>query len=389
MQFGRFKVQLIPFREQPEKTFEAWVSLEERSLEGNAYLSSNFVRPALRWLSGPRKDNDALILLVTKIGVGHSDLVGVGVFLKSTFASKFPFSNLQAYRSVHSYISGFMIDREEAQEVVEAIFNFLCRTDVPWNGVFFDHILVEGAQAELIASVAQEVGAIWYESERYKRAVLNPSENGYGYLEKHLATRKIKEMKRLRRRLSDLGEVGWRVLHGEEIDKTCIQRFLELENKGWKGKNGKSLKSRPSHDDFFEEMIARFNYTQKVFFTELLVDGKVIASTANLISGNAGFAFKIGWDAEYARFAPGLQNELEFIINSPEFCRRLTYIDSGAEEGSFIEQLWCDRRTIVSGIYSTTPIGNKLLSGVQVMRGLKRTCTSFVRSMQERGPLKN
>jgi len=70
--------------------------------------------------------------------------------------------------------------------------------------------------------------------------------------------------------------------------------------------------------------------------------------------------------------APGLLNEVEFIQNAPTLCGGLSYIDSGALEGSFIDNLWTGRRMLVSGIFGTTPLGKKVLWGIDRIRRIKR-----------------
>jgi hypothetical protein len=65
---------------------------------------------------------------------------------------------------------------------------------------------------------------------------------------------------------------------------------------------------------------------------------------------------------------------VEFIRHAPELCAGLSLIDSGAAEGSFIEQLWSGRRVLSSGAFGTKFIGSSVLSGVDRLRSLKRRC---------------
>ena len=139
---------------------------------------------------------------------------------------------------------------------------------------------------------------------------------------------------------------------------------------GWKAEEKTSLLRR-RQDQFFREMIDGFARHGRAFFTELTLGNKVIASTSNLISGNAGFAFKIGWDTGLARMSPGILNEAEFIRNVPDLFPDLEYIDSGAEEGSFIENLWSDRQTLVSGFYATKKLSGTILNGLNTLRGIR------------------
>jgi hypothetical protein len=176
----------------------------------------------------------------------------------------------------------------------------------------------------------------------------------------------------MKRLLEEKGNVRWRALFGTEVEDGNIEHFLEVEHMGWKGERGTSLRSRPSHEVFFREMVNGFREGERLFFTEMCLDGVVIASTSNLISGGAGFAFKIGYHPGYAKMSPGVLNEVEFIQHAPNLCKLLSYIDSGALEGSYIDQLWAGRRILVSGTFGTTPLGRKVLWGLERMRRIKR-----------------
>jgi len=166
--------------------------------------------------------------------------------------------------------------------------------------------------------------------------------------------------------------VRWRALRGPQITPACIERFIELEHRGWKGQQGTSLRSRPEDEQFFREMIGKFAARDRAVFTELSVNDTVVASTSNLISGKRGFAFKLGWHPDYQRMAPGLLNEVELIRNAPVVFKDLDFIDSGATEGSFLEELWSERRVLVSGAYAATPLARKVLQAIDAARRLKR-----------------
>ncbi len=384
----RFSVRLVPFKDLDPKTLASWECLEERALENNAYLSPRFVTPALRRLGSPKDLGRTVFVFVEKTAAESPELVGAGVFVRSQGTKKFPLPHLRAYGCLHSYLSGLLLDKEVAEAAARSFFKFFCGKEATWHGVAFVNCAAEGPQAELIAAVAKEFGLTWHESTRNYRAVFVPPESGDTYVRTQVAPRRIKELRRLKRRLEEQGDVRWRAFFGADVQDRSIDRFLEIEHLGWKGENRTSLRSTPSHEAFFREMIAGFRDAGKVLFTELSLGGIVIASTVNLVSGGAGFAFKVGWDPGYAKMAPGLLNELEFIRNTPAECGRLAYIDSGAEEGSFIEQLWSGRRTLNSGIFGTTAPGRMVLSGVDRLRRLKRWCRALGHSENERKGLK-
>jgi hypothetical protein len=367
-----FRVRQVGFDELDKETIKSWESLEDRALENNAFLSPRFVIPAMRHLGNPEELRQTMFVFVEKANGGAVDLVGAGVFAKISGNRSFPLQHLRAFRSLHSYLSGILVDRNEAEGTLRSFFRFFCNKNANWHGVEFEYRPADGLQAELITRVAEEFGSLWEEQERIHRAIFVPSEGGDAYLQAQFSTGRRKDLRRMRRRLEEQGDVRWMALFGNEVDDKSVERFLSIEHMGWKGENGTSLRSRASHEAFFREMVGGFREKEGLFFTEMYLDDAVIASTSNLISGGTGFAFKIGWNPNYAKMGPGVLNEVEFIQQAPCLCGSLSYIDSGALEGSFIDQLWVGRRVLASGIFGTTSLGRKVLWGLERVRGIKR-----------------
>lgn len=372
-----FRVRCVRFAELDAKTVAAWESLEQRALESNAYLSPRFVIPAMRHLSSSRAQKETMFAFVEKTSRGLVDLAGVGVFVPSLGTRRLPLPHLQAYRSPHSYVSGILVDRHEAEGAVRAFFRFFSANAASWHGVEFAERAREGPQAGLIAAVAEEFGATWHQHGITRRAIFVPSEGGEKYMQEHFTSLRAKKLRKMKRRLEARGDLRWRAVFGDEVDANSVEHFLEVEHMGWKQDQGTSLRSRPSHEAFFREMVDGFRKSGQFFFTELSLDAVVIASTSNLISGGAGFAFKIGWRPAYAKESPGVLNEVELIRHAPALCGDLAFIDSGAHEGSYIDHLWAGRRTLASGIFGTTALGRWVLSGVERVRGFKRWCGSL------------
>jgi hypothetical protein len=129
-------------------------------------------------------------------------------------------------------------------------------------------------------------------------------------------------------------------------------------------------------------MVRGFRKDKRLFITELSLDGLAIASSVNLISGGAGFAFKIGWHADFAKMSPGVLNEVEFIRHAPEIVGGLKYIDSGAVEGSFIDNLWVGRRVLTSGIFGTTSVGKRALNTGAGLRNMKKILSTGCKKIQ-------
>jgi CelD/BcsL family acetyltransferase involved in cellulose biosynthesis len=348
----QLRVRTIRVAELTPEVVRAWADLEGRSLHFNAFLSPHFILPAIRHLTS---DKNVLILLVES--PSPSQLLGLGVFEINRPSLIWPLPYLTAYRPPHSYLNGLLIDRENPREIITALYDHLSHPKFRYNYVDL-HLHPEcKITDETHSALAQTYPLQWQKTGTLQRAVLRPESAGEDYLQTRLKSR-YKDCMRLLRQLSKIAPVSWHYLTGEDVTHETVERFLELEHKGWKGAEGSSLASSSSHTAFFREMIEGFRHQHRVFFTELRLDGRAIASTCNLISGKAGFGFKIGWDPEYTRYSPGILNAFQLIFHAPTYCKNMEMIDSCSSPQSFINNLWLDQRSLVTSAYTSSYLGN-------------------------------
>ena len=363
------RIKVLEYNELTDQDIKRWCELEERSIEQNAYLSPYFMLPALKHF--PPHGKPIIVFIETGTG-NRGDLLGVGVFECSPRTIRVPVAHLKAYRCPHAYLTGLLIDKQHFGETTDAFFSFFHDSRENWCGVEFVNRRKESELAFQFDIAASQLGMCWFEYSSQKRPVLLSERSGDANMNTILPSKRRKILRQNLRRLNELGKVTWRVVAGQEVEAGCMETFLKLEHMGWKKEKNFSLLSDPNHAAFFREMMTGFAQAGRAFFTELSMNGKVIASTSNFISGGAGFAFKIGWDEGFSKLGPGNLNEVEFMKYFPERLPQIKYVDSGAGNGSFIEKLWPDRVSLVSGFYVSNPRMKPLLQGIDFVRKVKR-----------------
>lgn len=369
-----FGARILNLEDVNHEMIRLWAELEGRAIESNAYLSPYFILPALKHLT---PDTRPIIIIIENNEGGIRRLTGFGVFEFTYGTKKMPLPHLKAYKSTHSFLTGLLIDRDFVEPTITALFSFFCKSGSNWHGVEFVDRYGDSELTNQLDKVASRVGYPWFNYDMKNRAILIPKENGADFLPHS----RMKDLRRCMKKLSGAGDVQWRVIRSKQGDREPVDASLKLEHMGWKGENGTSLLSVPGHEVFFREMIDGFSLSGRTFFTELSLNGEVIASTSNLISGSAGFAFKVGFHPAFSKMSPGILNEVEFVNNAANLFPELEYIDSGAEEGSFIDDLWEGRRTLISGFYATSSIGKRVLSGTDRLRSIKRHLTDVSRTL--------
>lgn len=342
-----------------------WSALEARAIEPNAYMSPHFVLPALRFLD-PQANVE--IWFARRLDEDEAELIGVCAFVRRPWSARFPFPHLEAYQSVHSYLSGPLLDRMHAAQALEHMLDFALKARARL-AIVLPCVESEGPIAELLSAWARRHATQAQRRDSHSRSLLVPSQAGPGFLKTSLGS-KVNEMARNRRRLAGEGVCAWQALRPTEPAQ-AIENFLALEHRGWRAEAGSSLRSKPAHEAFFRDMTTRFAAEGRAWFTELSLNGQVIASTSNFISGSAGFAFKVGWNDDYRKFGIGILNELNLVESAPEVCSDLVYIDSGAASGSFIDSLWPERRQLSALVLPLGRVGQGLWRIAEAARATK------------------
>jgi CelD/BcsL family acetyltransferase involved in cellulose biosynthesis len=322
-----------------------WADLERTAAEPNAFLSPHFVLPALRYLDPAAQ---VMLLWVERQAVGRRRVVAVGVFRRSPGTRSFPWPHLVAYQSEHTYLGGVLVEAEVLRPAVEVIQSFLRRRSSPWKGLELPKLHAGGLLAQAFRDLAEQQHLPVQLLGQQDRSMLKLEHCGEALLNKALG-KKLNEINRCKRRLEEMGTLTWECLWKDGVPAQSVDAFLALEHRGWKGESGTSMQSTQAGQDFFREMVRRFEGDgRRALFTELRLNGTAVASTCNFVSGRMGFAFKVGWDPDLRKLGPGMLNEVEFIrrIGAHPDVQELTDFDSGAAADSFINRLWLDQRPL-------------------------------------------
>ena len=363
---SKYNLRILSPGEMDASHIAAWSALEARAIEENAFLSPYFVLPAIRYLE---EDKNPLILFVEKMAAGTPNLVGVAVFNAHKPSRKFPLPYLSLFSSIHSYLSGFLVDREHAPEVTEQIYRFIMDPKRGWHGLRVKNLAADGDFASVRQTVESTLGIKWQLSRSWQRPIYCPKEitDSDFYASKNV----MKDIRRRQRGLSKLGEVEWCVYYGGSLQASHLEELLYLEHTGWKKEEGTSLLSNPNHATFFREMSMGFHQEERIFITELHLDRVVLSTISNLVSGDTSFNFKLGWDTSYARYSPSIINLINYAANHASLPSNLKFLDSSVAPGSFMEDIWMRRRDLADGVYALTGAGKLVLSAVQTLRQVK------------------
>jgi CelD/BcsL family acetyltransferase involved in cellulose biosynthesis len=157
---------------------------------------------------------------------------------------------------------------------------------------------------------------------------------------KSLDRKRVKEVRRLRRRLEEVGRVTFEVEDGGARLDELLDECFALEAAGWKGRTGTAIASRRPARDFYAS-IARWGAERGwLRLTFVRVDGRAAAFDLHLEQHGSLYALKGGYDEALRSFGPGMLATWEVLAYA--FARGLrTYELLGSAER--YKLAWTDR----------------------------------------------
>lgn len=352
---------------------ELWHRLSRDAADPNVYYEPWMMLPALRhWYSG----RDVLALFIfgenPECTTGPPILYGMVPFERRSDYRGIPARVLRLLRPPYTRLCTPLIHKQFVRETVRALLDWLALSPESGSLAEFRFIAGEGRVAQELHQQTTDRKWIVFQSESTIRALLKPRKNAELYLDDALRRRRRKEYLRLWNRLSEAGRTEFRVMRQAEDARPWVSAFLDLEAKGWKGREGTALASTEKDRHYFEEAALMAHARGQLMMLGLYHQDRPIALKMNFLSGRGSFAIKIAFDETFSRFSPGVLLEMENVRRlhaRPE----IDWMDSTADSEHFmINRLWIDRRTMETFLVSPERFwGNLVATAYPALRGIK------------------
>ena len=315
-----------------------WRDLVGRTLEPNVFLEPEFASAALAADLGGAEIGAVTVRADTR-------LVGLLPGRVEGFACARLMPAFVAWTHPFAPLSTPLVDRESAADVVAAMLDYL-----PWlpgspRAALFPLIAEEGAVARLIAG-----GRRIRPFAVHQRAALMPGKHA-GLA---ASSGKLKELRRQRRRLAELGEIALETATTAREVEDAVARYLQVEAAGWKGRTGSAAMSDQHATQFLTDAVTGLANEGKARVDLLKLDGRAIAAAITLLAGDYAWFWKTAYDETFARFSPGVQLALE-LTEALSGDARIALVDSCAvADHPMIDHLWSGRRKIADWL---VPLG--------------------------------
>lgn len=345
----------------------AWSHLAARAIEPNAFYDPAWARAVCAHARGRMP---AKALLVWD-GPEHKNLIGMLPVVSAWHALKLPLPVLVAWQA-YAPLTTPLLDRDAAEAAAAGLLDAARLAGA--GAILFPNLAYDGPAATAIAAALARRNIRPHLHETHLRARLHARGDAAALLRDALGLKKLKELRRQRNRLADLGPVEFRMARAPEEVAPALETFLTLESKGWKASRGTALVQHDGDHRFIREAAMALAAQGHFEIATLSHGGVPVACGILLRHQRRGYFFKIAIDEAEARTSPGVQLTLDL---TRQYCEdtQIDDVDSTADaDHPMINHVWRGRQPLCHLFAPTQPnsLVTDILSGVIASRGIAR-----------------
>jgi CelD/BcsL family acetyltransferase involved in cellulose biosynthesis len=320
---------------------EAWRALADRAIEPNGYYLPGW---ALAIDASARGRTDVAALGAWSDATPNAAcLIGLMPVIPLWRAHKIP---LPALVSADPYgtLCTPLLDRELPDQAVSRLLRQARAAGA--HALILRDVALDGAVMKTFTRILEQGGMRPRLLQSHARACLDATRGADELLRDALGAKKLKELRRQRRRLAEHGEVSFEVARTPDDAARALEIFLALEASGWKAQRGTALTQDDGNAVFIRRAVTALAENRQCEIVTLRAGATPVAAAIVLRHLDRAFYFKLGVDARFAKFSPGVQLTLDLTRH---FCAdpAITVVDSmAAPDHPMINPIWRGRLSI-------------------------------------------
>lgn len=323
-----------------------------RSVEPNIFFNPRFLAPAMPRLEDKEirlaviRDSDeerSRLRLLVPLSVEKAPMP-LGVPIMRTWSS--PFGPLGTP----------LVDSDDPVGVIEDFFTLIGRKHLQLPRVLvMPETRLDGPFASILRSFASSRDLTLVTTNTAERPFLESTLDPDTYLRQAVRSHHLREFRRQRRRLAELGKLEYRVARSADEIRLGVEAFLTLEATGWKGRERTAMAIDRFRAAFAREAVHRLAERDLCRVHSLVLDGAVIACLIVFIENGVAYTWKTAYDEAYAAYSPGTLLMLDVTrthLDDPN----IDATDSCAvPDHPIMSRLWMERRPVGTLVVGLAP----------------------------------
>lgn len=351
-------IQVLRDRESLAAIVSQWEELAAHAIEHNPFYEPWILLPALR----AQGEGGEFISIWDE-----GRLIGLFPFERRRRFKGLPVATLSSWRHSAYLLCTPLVRADAALECLRALLRWIA-TQGDASVLELRYLPADGPFRRALDAVASTVVT----TQQFSRALLIKGASAETYMERAMSAQLRKQLRRKERRLMERGMTTINIGPGGDASAE-IERFLELEASGWKGREGGALAASEENLGFGRAVLQEASRRGRLHMVGIDCDGRPVARRCSLIAGDGSYAFKTAYDESFAAYSPGVIAE---VLSLRGFHRLdgVEWMDSYTEpDNTVVNRMWQDRRAIESVAVGVGARGAFWLSSYCVLKGKART----------------
>lgn len=356
---------------------DAWRDLALRSLEPNPFLEPEFAISAI--LHSPAAQRPDVVFVWQGAGFNPRGRLIAALALEGQGSRLLPGAG-RSWRHRHGALGTPLIDSFAGARAVDALLGWLHDRRPRQSALILDSIVRDGPVFDLLTARCDANGLAWTQIGEHDRAALIPGQTAAEIFARARSTKHRRDLERLRRRLSERGEVSFGSAQTPAEIRDAVEWFMALEYRGWKGQRGTAFLSDGGDSAFLRTTTRLLAGTGRCRIYWLALNGAPIAMGVMLTSGDRAYFWKTAYDESYGQYSPGVQLSRE-IIDRHLADETILLTDSCAISGHpMIDRVWPDRQRMTELVIGLDPARSASLPFFVRRERFRRSVRAIVKS---------
>lgn len=344
-----------------------WEDLAACGIERNVFLEPWVAQAALSLIAPDEADIVAFY--------DTDRLIGLAIVVRAARYAHLPLTHYCSHLHVHQFLATPLVRQEGERCFAAMLTGWLDRAPDSVTFCRFTHMSADAPVHKALQTFCGEDNRRCDVVQRQERPAIDARQDLDEYLNTHISSRRKKRLRRLGRRLAELGQVRFEQIKDPASLGRWLDDFMALEQKGWKGNAGTAITCSAAEVSFFRQLAGEALRRDQLIFSRLTVGGHAVAYALDLRSGDRVFSLKVAFDPDYSRFSPGMQLEfhcLQHFLADPS----VSFVDSCASAGN----------TSLRGLWAqSVPIAQLVVARKGLRYGLPLTAARFLEKASAAG----
>ncbi len=282
---------------------EPWRRLAERAIEPNGYYLREWTLAA----NGSAQKRAEVSALTAYDGPARN-LTGLIPVVSAWRSYRLPLPALVSADPFRS-LDTPLLDRDFSDEAAAGLLDQARQAGA--HALILRLVTLDGAVMQAFGRALGKRGLRPRVLHSWQRACLDATQDAETLLRDALGGKKLKELRRLRHRLGDHGDVTFKVASGAEAVARAFDIFLTLEASGWKGRSGTAMGQHAEDAACMRHAAIQLAARGQCEVVTLHAGAISVAAGIVLRHIDRAFFFKIGIDEKFAHYSPGVQLTLD------------------------------------------------------------------------------